>query len=234
MSAQSRKSAPPVPLDPSASVESVLRHMDEERAELVSQLAGLQHRLEQLETSKALLLTYIGSSDGDSLASAPATQPVGAAESAAPVEPAAAAAVAVPAARRSSASSSRRAGGRAARQGTAGRGKSRKKPAAAKADAPARGQRGQTIVEYLAEHGEPRSATEVTNALQERHPDQEWSRAGVRESLEHLVSKNQAQRTTQGRSVFYSAAAVAAASDDAAAQDAEVASESRPEAAAAS
>ncbi|MEU3964602.1 BlaI/MecI/CopY family transcriptional regulator [Streptomyces buecherae] len=227
MSAQSRKSAPPVPLDPSASVESVLRHIDEERAELVSQLAGLQHRLEQLETSKALLLTYIGSSDGDSLAPEPATQPVGATESATPVEPAAA--VAVPGARRSSASSSRRAGGRAARQGTAGRGKSRKKPAAAKADAPARGQRGQTIVEYLAEHGEPRSATEVTNALQERHPDQEWSRAGVRESLEHLVSKNQAQRTTQGRSVFYSAAA-----SDAAAKDAEAASESQPEAAAAS
>ncbi|WEV29528.1 BlaI/MecI/CopY family transcriptional regulator [Streptomyces sp. 71268] len=236
MSAQSRKSAPPVPLDPSASVESVLRHMDEERAELVSQLAGLQHRLEQLETSKALLLTYIGSSDGASLAPAPApaTRPVGATESAVPDEPATAATVAVPGARRSSASSSRRAGGRAARQGTTGRGKGRKKSAAAKVAAPARGQRGQTIVEYLAEHGEPRSATEVTNALQERHTDQEWSRAGVRESLEHLVSKNQAQRTTQGRSVFYSAAPGATASDDAAAKDAEAASESQPEAAAAS
>ncbi|MFE6779088.1 BlaI/MecI/CopY family transcriptional regulator [Streptomyces sp. NPDC057702] len=209
MTAQRRKSTPPLPLDPSASVESVLRHMDEEREELVSQLAGLRHRLEQLESSKALLLTYVGTSgDDDQREDGPTGQEV---------ERPAAAAAAVPGARRAPAA---RAGGRAARQGSTGRAKTRKKPVAKKAEAPARGQRGQTIADYLAEHGEPRSATEVTAALQERHPGQDWSRAGVRESLEHLVSKNQAQRTTQGRSVFYSAAADQASTGDAPVADA--------------
>ncbi|MFT2016882.1 BlaI/MecI/CopY family transcriptional regulator [Streptomyces sp. 796.1] len=212
MSAKSRKSATPATFNPSASVESVLRHMDEQRAELVDQLAELQNRLEQLDSSKALLLTYIGSSDGASQA------PEGSAEKA--DEPQAAAATAtVPGARRAASSTARRTGTRTARSGAAGRGKSRKKSPASKAGSPARGRRGQVIVDYLAEHGEPRSATEVTATLQERHPEEEWSRAGVRESLEHLVSKNQAQRTTQGRSVFYSAAASGAAVADAAADD---------------
>lgn len=225
MSAQSRKSANPVTLNPSASVESVLQRMEDERAELVSELTEVQTRLEQLESSKALLLTYIGS-DGDKPV---AEQPDKVAE-----EPRTEPAATVPSARRAPSSTSRRAGTRTARSGSAGRGKSRKKSAAAKGGSPARGRRGQVILDYLAEHGEPRSATEVTTTLQERHPDEEWSRAGVRESLEHLVSKNQAQRSTQGRSVFYSAAP-ATSSDDAAPQAADAAAdEAQPESADAS
>ncbi|GAP51708.1 hypothetical protein [Streptomyces azureus] len=78
-----------------------------------------------------------------------------------------------------------------------------------------------TLVElirhHLAEQKEPRSAAEVSAALNQAHPDRDIATKVVRVTLEALVAKSQAERTKQGRSVFYTAPA----SEPTAAPDAE-------------
>ncbi|MFI7018494.1 hypothetical protein [Streptomyces sp. NPDC050164] len=84
-----------------------------------------------------------------------------------------------------------------------------KAPEAKAADTPKAAQ--PTLVElirrHLAEQKEPRSATEVSAALSQAHPDRDIATKVVRVTLEGLVAKSQAERTKQGRSVFYSAPA---------------------------
>lgn len=65
----------------------------------------------------------------------------------------------------------------------------------------------------LAQHGEPRSAAEVTAALSKALPEREIKPTVVRGTLESLVAKGQAHRTKQKKSVFYSAATTDAAAD---------------------
>jgi hypothetical protein len=64
-----------------------------------------------------------------------------------------------------------------------------------------------TLVELVREHlsnqSEPRSAAEITTALEQQHPERTVKATVVRSTLEGLVAKNQAQRTKQGRSIFY-------------------------------
>lgn len=64
-----------------------------------------------------------------------------------------------------------------------------------------------TLVElirrHLAEQGEPRSATEISTALGQAHPERGIKTKVVRVTLEGLVAKSQAQRTKQGASVYY-------------------------------
>ncbi|MGK5695565.1 BlaI/MecI/CopY family transcriptional regulator [Streptomyces sp. URMC 128] len=68
-----------------------------------------------------------------------------------------------------------------------------------------------TLVElirrHLAEQQEPRSAAEISTALNQAHPDRDIAAKVVRVTLEALVAKSQAERTKQGRSVFYTAPA---------------------------
>ncbi|GAA0544192.1 hypothetical protein GCM10010390_52840 [Streptomyces mordarskii] len=72
-----------------------------------------------------------------------------------------------------------------------------------------------TLVDLVREHltgqGEPRSAAEITAALDKQHPERNVKNTVVRTTLENLVAKNQAQRTKQGSSVFYTAAEAAGA-----------------------
>ncbi|MGW7758008.1 hypothetical protein ACWGK6_42135 [Streptomyces violaceusniger] len=63
----------------------------------------------------------------------------------------------------------------------------------------------------LTQHGEPRSAAEVTAALTQTLPDREIKATVVRSTLEALVAKGEAHRTKQQRSVLYSATAPDAA-----------------------
>ncbi|MGW7658779.1 hypothetical protein [Streptomyces sp. NPDC054756] len=56
---------------------------------------------------------------------------------------------------------------------------------------------------HLAERQEPRSAAEVASALAERYPERGVKATVVRNTLEGLVARNQAHRSKQGRSVFY-------------------------------
>ncbi|MFE1237023.1 hypothetical protein [Streptomyces tendae] len=86
------------------------------------------------------------------------------------------------------------------------------KPAAKKAAARDAGR--PTLVELVREHlagqREPRSAAEVTTALGEAHSGRTVKTTVVRTTLEGLVAKNQAQRTKQGTSVYYTATEAAA------------------------
>ncbi|MET9472147.1 hypothetical protein [Streptomyces sp. NPDC002922] len=68
---------------------------------------------------------------------------------------------------------------------------------------------------HLEQQSEPRSATEISAALTQAHPDRGVKTTVVRTTLEGLVAKSQAQRTKQGSSVFYTATAAseAAAAD---------------------
>ncbi|WP_217132557.1 hypothetical protein [Streptomyces sp. AC558_RSS880] len=84
-------------------------------------------------------------------------------------------------------------------------GKSTRKPPAAKAEKPKAD--GPKLVElvrrHLEEQNEPRSAAEVAGALGQAHPERAIKTTVVRSTLEGLVARNQAQRTKQGSSVFY-------------------------------
>lgn len=66
-----------------------------------------------------------------------------------------------------------------------------------------------TLVDIVREHlnaqSEPRSAAEITNALGKAHPERTIKATVVRTTLEGLVAKNQAHRSKQGTSVFYTA-----------------------------
>jgi hypothetical protein len=80
-----------------------------------------------------------------------------------------------------------------------------------------------TLVElirrHLAAQKEPRSAAEISTALGQAHPQRDIAVKVVRVTLEGLVAKSQAERSKQGRSVFYTApAAQSAAAPEAGAQ----------------
>ncbi|GAA3797719.1 hypothetical protein GCM10022403_034480 [Streptomyces coacervatus] len=72
------------------------------------------------------------------------------------------------------------------------------------------------VREHLASQSEPRSAAEIATVLGQQHPERAVKTTVVRTTLEGLVAKNQAQRTKQGNSVFYTApdSAEAAADDE--------------------
>ncbi|MFB6781724.1 hypothetical protein ACFCX0_31050 [Streptomyces sp. NPDC056352] len=63
------------------------------------------------------------------------------------------------------------------------------------------------IRDHLEQQSEPRSATEISAALTQAYPDRGVKTTVVRTTLEGLVAKSQAERTKQGSSVFYTAAA---------------------------
>ncbi|MGC0373084.1 hypothetical protein [Streptomyces sp. SAI-229] len=79
-------------------------------------------------------------------------------------------------------------------------GKSTRKPPAAKADGP---KLVELVRRHLEEQREPRSAAEIAGALEQAHPERSVKTTVVRSTLEGLVARNQAQRTKQGSSVFY-------------------------------
>jgi hypothetical protein len=61
------------------------------------------------------------------------------------------------------------------------------------------------IRQHLAGQSEPRSTIEITAALDQAHPERGVKNTVVRTTIENLVAKGQAQRTKQGRSVYYTA-----------------------------
>ncbi|EGG48304.1 regulatory protein [Streptomyces griseoaurantiacus M045] len=113
----------------------------------------------------------------------------------------------------------------AARKKTTGTSGSVKKSAAPKkrsnrkaaAKASATSSVSPTLVDLVREHltgqSEPRSAAEITTALEQMHPERTVKTTVVRTTLEGLVAKNQAQRTKQGKSVYYTVPDTAAPAD---------------------
>ncbi|MFE5033196.1 hypothetical protein [Streptomyces sp. NPDC056683] len=56
---------------------------------------------------------------------------------------------------------------------------------------------------YLAEQREPRSATDVAEAIRAAQPGRTIKTTVIRTTLENLVARNRVRRTKQGRAVFY-------------------------------
>lgn len=117
---------------------------------------------------------------------------------------------AVPTPRRGAGSAS--GGKQRARKATAARGKTAATKPPAKA-AGATKTTAPTLVELIRRHlldqKEPRSAAEISAGLGQAHPERQITTKVVRVTLEGLVAKSQAERTKQGKSVFYTAPAAA-------------------------
>ncbi|MEW2301860.1 hypothetical protein AB0958_18125 [Streptomyces sp. NPDC006655] len=62
---------------------------------------------------------------------------------------------------------------------------------------------------YLEQQREPRSAVEVAEAIRSGQPGRTIKTTVIRTTLESLVARNLAQRSKQGRSVFYTSTAAA-------------------------
>ncbi|GAA4561225.1 hypothetical protein [Streptomyces collinus] len=125
------------------------------------------------------------------------------------VEPAAESQTKVPSPRRKKAGAAT-AGKQKARKSTAAPAKKTAKKPSVKAASSAKAAQP-TLVEllrhHLAEQKEPRSAAEISTVLGQAHPDRDIAAKVVRVTLEGLVAKSQAERSKQGRSVFYAAPA---------------------------
>ncbi|MFF4603439.1 hypothetical protein ACFY12_11900 [Streptomyces sp. NPDC001339] len=87
----------------------------------------------------------------------------------------------------------------------AGKRSAKKPPAATAGTKTAQPTLIELIRRSLAEHSEPRSAADIAVALGKAHPDRRVKTTVVRTTIENLVARNQAQRTKQGASVFYTA-----------------------------
>ncbi|MFD0008932.1 hypothetical protein ACFVJ4_42160 [Streptomyces sp. NPDC127178] len=168
-----------------------------EQERISAEIASLQEQLAAVQHDHTVLVNV---QQALGLTETPA-QPAAEAESAA-----------VPSPRRKTGAA--RGGKQKARKSTAAPEKAApKKPMAKPADAAKAGQ--PTLVELIRRHllelKEPRSAAEISAALGQAHPKRQFADKVVRVTLEGLVAKSQAERTKQGRSVFYIAPKSAAA-----------------------
>lgn len=180
-----------------------LQHNVEEQERISGEIAGLQEKLAVLQHNHTVLVSM-----QQALGTAAETaQP--------PVPPAAVAADDTatagntPAAKKpASGGAAKRTRGKGAATGRAGR--KAAKPAAEKADASPEPKSAQPklidlVRTQLAGQAEPRSAAEIATTLGDAHPERAFKVTVVRSALENLVARNQAQRSKQGTSVFYTA-----------------------------
>ncbi|WP_367048189.1 hypothetical protein [Streptomyces sp. Je 1-332] len=206
-----------------ARVTADLETNRKEQERVGAQLTALQEQLRTLENDHALLLSMqqaLGSSGALTATAKKASSRASTGKKAVPAP-------------RASANNS---GAARTKKPTANKAKDTKEKAAKAAkSAPKTGKTGAkksadsasgpTLVElidnHLAQQGEPRSAAEITSALAQDLPDRTIKTTVVRTTVEGLVARGRAQRTKQGSSVFYTAAAPAASAASAAAPQAE-------------
>lgn len=173
-----------------AQVTGDLERNTKEQERITAEIASLQEQLAAVQHDHTVLVNV---QQALALTQAPA-QPAAEAESAA-----------VPSPRQKTGAAR---GGRKARKSTATPRKAApEKPEAKPASAAKAAQ--PTLVELIRRHlaglKEPRSAAEISAALSQAHPERQFADKVVRVTLEGLVAKSQAERTKQGRSVFYTA-----------------------------
>lgn len=179
-----------------AQIQSDLDSNVAEREQIAAQISALQEQLSVLESNHALLASM-----HQAIGSPAATTPAKAKGNAKPQvntaknagkKTAEASAPRVPQARKAAKS--------------AGRATKKQSQPAVKAKASTGAPTLRDLVAaHLAQSGEPRSAAEITAGLTEAHPQRTIAGTVVRNTLENLVAKGQAQRTRQNRSVFYTA-----------------------------
>ncbi|MFE1836082.1 hypothetical protein [Streptomyces sviceus] len=181
----------------SSQVAGDLERNLKEQERLSGEIEALQGQLDALRRDHTVLLNIQQVLGTQATAVSPTTAP--AASVPAPRKKAAASDER-PGTRKSSAPTGKQAGKQAGKQ----TGKQTGKKAAPKASA---ARSGPTLVDlvrdHLAEQKEPRSAAEVSTALGRQHSERTIKTTVVRTTLEGLVARNQAQRTKQGTSVFY-------------------------------
>lgn len=184
----------------SAQVASDLERNIKEQERLSGEIEALQAQLAALQHDRAVL-GNIQQALGISTAVTPAAEP----------------AASVPAPRKKASGATKQTKGKKTSTGPLKRAgkKSADTPTASSSASP-------TLVDLVREHlagqSEPRSAAEITAALEQRYPDRTVKTTVVRTTLEGLVAKAQAERSRQGRSVFYTAASQQAGAPEAEAQ----------------
>ena len=190
-----------------AQVTSDLERNAKEQERISAEIVALQEQLATLQHDHAVLVNM---QHALGIASAP-VEPAPATDSAAVPAPRKKSSAEPGAGKRARAKRPAAAQGRTTVRKAAAK-KQAGKAATAKTDQP-------TLVElvrgHLIEQSEPRSAAEVSAALDGAHPERGIKTTVVRSTLEGLVARKLAQRTKQGSSVFYTAEAAepAAASE---------------------
>ncbi|MEU9397424.1 hypothetical protein AB0D86_46525 [Streptomyces sp. NPDC048324] len=168
-----------------------------EQERVQGEIEALQAQLTALQQDQSVLVNIQQALGGPAAAVEPEPEAVAAVPAPRKRKTAAAPAAAKPARTRKSSAPARKSAA-PARKRTA------KKSAAASPAAQAPSAKLVDLVrEHLAGLNEPRSAAEIATSLEQQHPEREFKAKIVRLTLEGLVAKNQAQRTKQGRSVFY-------------------------------
>jgi hypothetical protein len=197
-----------------AQVSSDLEANVKEQERITAEITSLQQQLASLQHDHGVLVSMqqaLGITQATTVPATESTGTTGATGAAVPSprrKKAGTAAGGKQKARKSPAAPAKSAAKQPAAKKTAPTKTAAKKTAAAKAAEP-------TLVElirrHLAEQKEPRSAAEIAGSLGRAHPERDISAKVVRVTLEGLVAKSQAERSKQGRSVFYSAPADKAA-----------------------
>ncbi|MER8224280.1 hypothetical protein ABTZ58_27570 [Streptomyces sp. NPDC094143] len=195
-----------------AQVSSDLEANVKEQERITAEITSLQQQLASLQHDHGVLVSMQQALGITQATTVPATESTGMTGTTG---------AAVPSPRRKKAGTA--AGGKA-RKSPAAPAKSAAKQPAAKKTAPKKTAAKKTAVakaaeptlvelirRHLAEQKEPRSAAEIAGSLGQAHPERDISAKVVRVTLEGLVAKSQAERSKQGRSVFYSAPADKAA-----------------------
>ncbi|AGP61277.1 hypothetical protein M271_49575 [Streptomyces rapamycinicus NRRL 5491] len=181
-----------------AQITADLERNAAEHERLSADIATLQRQLSALENNRTLLLSMRQTLDNEATGDAPDDTGVSGLENgSSPTRKSAS-----PSARKPKKKADTTSGKTSGKRKGAESGRSRTKRAR-EAGVPTL---GDLIRDDLAQHGEPRSAAEITAALTRALPDREIKATVVRGTLESLVAKGQAHRTKQQRSVFYSAA----------------------------
>ncbi|MGW1945718.1 hypothetical protein ACWCRC_15495 [Streptomyces sp. NPDC001940] len=193
----------------SAQVEADLERNSKEQERVAAELAALQEQLQTLDHDRTLLVGM-----RETLSSRGAA----AVAEEAPVAPKAESPVELPKARKpkgESAAPKQRA------KKEAGKKPAAKKAATAQPRTPGSPTLRELVLNLITTSTEPRSAAEVTTTLAESHPERKAGGTVVRNTLESLVARGQAERTKQNKSVFYTALpAPAATPEDAGKKDA--------------
>ncbi|MEU3985988.1 hypothetical protein AB0F77_39030 [Streptomyces sp. NPDC026672] len=171
-------------------VTADLEQNTKEQERISAEITALQEQLSALQQDRTVLVGVqeaLGSRSGTPVE-----------ETAPAEEPAPAEAAAVPAPRRTPAAPRRK---KAA--ATADKSKAAAKKSPAKDAGSAQPSLVQVISGLLAEQTEPRSAAEIGVLLGQARPDRTTKTTVVRTTLENLVAKGLAERSKQGKSVFY-------------------------------
>ncbi|MGW7296447.1 hypothetical protein [Streptomyces sp. NPDC054829] len=189
----------------SAQVAGDLERNLKEQERISGEIEALQTQLAALRHDHAVLVNIqqaLGASAPADVIPTEADTAASAEPEAPEAAPEAAPAAKVPAPRAKRASAAKAV--KAKKTGTVMRKRtSTKKAVTAKPAAPASPTLVDLVRAHLAAQSEPRSAAEIAAELGRQHPERNVKTTVVRTTLEGLVAKSQAERSKQGKSVFY-------------------------------